>query len=143
MKLYRPFKDFTDLELRALLPERDFWALDTMTSGANNPGALRLNSIAIREWGAPAREVILRKREEIRARNARWSWGWGTRVSRRAQRGNHHDSWAIRESYVRYSDSSGGSYVAFLSLGHELIKAAASAGARVGGQITIDGERVR
>jgi hypothetical protein len=26
---------------------------------------------------------------------------WQTRVSRRPMRGNHHDSWAIRESYVR------------------------------------------
>jgi hypothetical protein len=26
---------------------------------------------------------------------------WQTNVSRRPQRGNHHDSWSIRESYVR------------------------------------------
>jgi hypothetical protein len=49
--------------------------------------------------------------------NARAAWkiyeqhqqrNWGSKVSRRPQRGNHHDSWATREAYVRchgdYSD---------------------------------------
>lgn len=29
-----------------------------------------------------------------------WQRQWQTKVSRRPQRGRHHDSWAIRESYV-------------------------------------------
>ena len=30
-----------------------------------------------------------------------WQRKWADKVSRRPQRGNHHDSWAIREKYVR------------------------------------------
>ena len=49
--------------------------------------------IFLAEWRAKRegwmRDLTLRQRS------------WGTRVSRRPQRGNHHDSWAIRERYVR------------------------------------------
>jgi hypothetical protein len=43
------------------------------------------------------------------ARRASLTWltvtqrKWQTKVSRRPQRGNHHDSWSIREKYVRCS----------------------------------------
>lgn len=42
---------------------------------------------------------------------------WGTKVSRRPQRGNHHDSWAMREAYVR---ADGTSYAVHLPYAHSV-----------------------
>lgn len=46
--------------------------------------------------------------DEWRAKRADWTRrnvlvqrDWQTKVSRRPQRGRHHDSWTIREKYVR------------------------------------------
>ena len=41
------------------------------------------------------------KREDWMRRNVLTQRDWQSKVSRRPQRGRHHDSWAIREKYVR------------------------------------------
>ena len=43
---------------------------------------------------------------------------WGTRVSKRPGRGNHHDSWAIREGYVRGH----GYYADYLDYAHRMLE---------------------
>jgi hypothetical protein len=49
--------------------------------------------------------IALAKRRSILARDTEWQRKWGTTVSKRPSRGNHHDSWATRERYVRcYGD---------------------------------------
>lgn len=49
--------------------------------------------------------MVLRMILDGRAEHRRWltlvQRDWQTKVSRRPQRGNHHDSWSIREKYVR------------------------------------------
>jgi hypothetical protein len=50
--------------------------------------------------------------EQLRQRN------WGSKVSRRPQRGNHHDSWAIREAYMRCK----GDYMDHLRYAHKVQK---------------------
>lgn len=54
------------------------------------------------------RRIIMDARARWRTRQQLWQREWGSKVSRRPQRGNHHDSWATREAYVRchgdYSD---------------------------------------
>jgi hypothetical protein len=56
---------------------------------ARNTG---LEHVFVEEWSAKraiwVKEVTLRQRD------------WQTKVSRRPQRGRHHDSWSIRERYV-------------------------------------------
>ena len=42
---------------------------------------------------------------------------WGSKVSNRPGRGNHHDSWATREKYVRCS----GDYSHFLPYAHSVL----------------------
>ena len=46
-------------------------------------------------------EAILTARKEWRTHVTLTQRKWQTNVSRRPQRGNHHDSWTIRERYVR------------------------------------------
>lgn len=46
----------------------------------------------------------LAERAAWRLTLGRWQRQWMTNVSRRPQRGNHHDSWTIRERYVRCSN---------------------------------------
>jgi hypothetical protein len=47
--------------------------------------------------------AVLEKRAQWRTWRTLAQRSWQTKVSRRPARGNHHDSWSIRESYVRYS----------------------------------------
>lgn len=47
--------------------------------------------------------IVLAKRTQWRTWRTLTQRSWQTKVSRRPSRGNHHDSWQIRESYVRYS----------------------------------------
>lgn len=46
-------------------------------------------------------ELLLAVRRERLARAILTQREWQTKVSRRPARGRHHDSWAIREQYVR------------------------------------------
>ena len=48
-------------------------------------------------------ELALACRKATLKRDTEWQREWGTKVSKRPSRGNHHDSWATRESYVRCS----------------------------------------
>ena len=48
-------------------------------------------------------ELALACRKATLKRDTLWQRKWGTSVSRRPGRGNHHDSWAAREGYVRCS----------------------------------------
>lgn len=49
----------------------------------------------------------LAERAQWRALLGKWQREWQSRTSRRPQRGRHHDSWAIRERYVRCSNGGG------------------------------------
>lgn len=49
--------------------------------------------------------AILAARADWRAWLTRCQRDWQSKVSRRPARGAHHDSWAIRESYVRGGSS--------------------------------------
>ena len=109
-----------------MLDQTNLAALDAMTRGDNSPESLRLNAIAIRVYGRPAVEIVLEKRREYRAKLGAWQRRWQSGVSRRPQRGAHHDSWAIRESYVRYPDRS---YVDFIDLCHRMILVRVEGGA--------------
>lgn len=46
-------------------------------------------------------ELALACRKDTLKRDTEWQREWGTKVSRRPHRGNHYDSWAAREQYVR------------------------------------------
>ncbi len=46
-------------------------------------------------------ELALACRKDMLRRDTLWQREWGTKVSRRPARGNHHDSWSIRERYMR------------------------------------------
>lgn len=59
--------------------------------------------------------IIKRRRREHLTGVTLWQREWGTKVSRRPQRGRHHDSWAIRESCVR---ADGSDYSKHLAWGH-------------------------
>jgi hypothetical protein len=59
-------------------------------------------------WGQ--RDQAVRMILDARREGLRWQIttqrSWQTKVSRRPQRGRHHDSWRIREKYVRIHRSS-------------------------------------
>lgn len=46
-------------------------------------------------------ELALACRKATLRRDTEWQREWGASVSKRPGRGNHHDSWTIREGYVR------------------------------------------
>ena len=46
-------------------------------------------------------ELALACRKATLKRDTEWQREWGASVSKRPGRGNHHDSWTIREGYVR------------------------------------------
>ena len=46
-------------------------------------------------------ELALACRKDTLRRDTLWQRKWGREVSRRPHRGNHYDSWAAREKYVR------------------------------------------
>lgn len=48
-------------------------------------------------------DAALVRRAEWRTHQVLSQRKWQTNVSRRPARGRHHDSWQIREKYVRYS----------------------------------------
>lgn len=85
------------------------YALDRMNPVTGSPVDLAMAGMLLREarrvggsfeHRAMQRMIIIRRakyRQEILARQRSWQ----TKVSRRPQRGRHHDSWTIREGYVR------------------------------------------
>jgi hypothetical protein len=62
-------------------------------------------------------ELALACRKDTLSRDTVWQRKWGTKVSRRVARGNHHDSWAIREGYMRCS----GRYGDYLGYAHSVL----------------------
>ena len=83
-----------------------------LTSCATNtPRDLVMQAMILREarrrgdyqW---ALSEIMAKRAVFKLDIQRTQSAWAMKVSRRPQRGNHHDSWAAREKYVRCSTSS-------------------------------------
>lgn len=95
-------------------------------SGGNDPQSNRMNVLLIRAYGEDAIVAVRAARADWRRKVTLTQRNWQSRGSRRAQRNNHHDSWAIRENYVRQ----GNGYRDYYSLGHALIKQAIANGAR-------------
>ena len=62
-------------------------------------------------------ELVLAARKDMLRRDTERQREWGTRVSRRIARGNHHDSWSTREAYVRCS----GRYLDYLDYAHSVL----------------------
>lgn len=62
-------------------------------------------------------ELALACRKATLKRDTEWQREWGTKVSKRPGRGNHHDSWATRESYVRCS----GRYPDYIEYAHGVL----------------------
>lgn len=77
------------------------YILEQHCSYGFTPADMHLNAVLIRAYGQPARDMILRKRAEWRAEAAQRQRRFQAADSRRPARGRHHDSWAIRERYVR------------------------------------------
>lgn len=74
----------------------------------NHPVDNKRNALALRIAKAEGcyDEVLseIRRRRAVRLQETiRSQRHWQTNVSRRPQRGRHHDSWSIREKYVRCS----------------------------------------
>ncbi len=81
------------------------YAFGTFMTGGH-PLDYTRNALAIRaarEVGLESvvTEIILAKRRESLIWFTRTQRDWQTKVSRRPARGRHHDSWSIRERYVR------------------------------------------
>ena len=83
---------------RSLMHEA--WAIDVPVSAKKTALALRL----AKSEGVAT--YIIATHYALERRRTRLEWEtvnqrkWQANVSRRPQRGNHHDSWAIREKYV-------------------------------------------
>lgn len=110
-----------------MLTVDDLWVITLNAKGDTSPASNKLNAMLIREYGDEARTVILEYRKAYRKSHELSADEWKVSVSRRAIRGNHHDSWAIREGYVRNGRSG---YSAYYKLGHDLIREAIENGAR-------------
>ena len=68
---------------------------------------------------AYATELALACRKDTLRRATEWQREWGSKVSRRVARGNHHDSWSIREGYVRCAGA--GRYANYLDYAHSVL----------------------
>ena len=93
-------------------------------SSKGNPVAARQLVIAlagIKGMGSDAYaygvELALAARKATLRRATERQREWGTKVSRRVVRGNHHDSWSMREGYVRCS----GHYIDYLEYAHSIL----------------------
>lgn len=64
-------------------------------------------------------ELALAARKDMLRRDTERQREWGTRVSRRIARGNHHDSWSMREGYVRCAGA--GRYADYLEYAHSVL----------------------
>lgn len=65
---------------------------------------LHQQALLIRMFGEPAKQLILELRAQNRQQRMNIQWKWQHGVSRRPQRGNHHDSWQMREQYMRQTN---------------------------------------
>lgn len=76
------------------------WAIDIPVSALRTALALRLAKSMGEETYAEVIGMALARRRDRLTYQTVTQRQWQARVSRRPQRGNHHDSWAIRERYV-------------------------------------------
>jgi len=84
----------------------DHWAYESMdvslTSPANQIVVAALYREAKRRGTVHVFLAVYRRKRAERMRHATLRQAdWRTKVSRRPQRGKHHDSWDIREKYAR------------------------------------------
>lgn len=83
------------------------FALDSFVFGATSSPTDRARASIGLAWARQhdclddARRLLMRKRAEYLTWLTRTQRHWQASVSRRPARGRHHDSWKIRESYVR------------------------------------------
>lgn len=84
------------------------FVLSGMIHTTSSPIALKSTALALRiarQYGPEVEARVLAAILHARREWLKWKTltqrKWQTNVSRRPQRGNHHDSWEIRERYVR------------------------------------------
>lgn len=78
-----------------------FFTGGTSTGIDNRRNILALRAARTIDREAEVRAIILARRREHLVWLTLVQRDWQTKVSRRPQRGRHHDSWTIRERYVR------------------------------------------
>jgi hypothetical protein len=92
-----------------LMPYPSFWTEDPKrlaVFGAINDGQPYMLGMALREAKRlgiypQAARLAMAQRQSRLAYVTRLQRDWQSKVSHRPQRGRHHDSWKIREKYVR------------------------------------------
>jgi|DEB0MinimDraft_10_1074344.scaffolds.fasta_scaffold235381_2 hypothetical protein len=85
---------------------QDHWAYESMDVQLRSPANQIVVGALWREAKRRGMENVFlavwrRKRAEKQRMDTLWQVNWRTKVSRRPQRGRHHDSWSIREKYAR------------------------------------------
>ncbi len=97
---------YTDNDKVPGMSTLDMFVFDQATGGTRGTVDNRRNVFALRnarQVGCydEVLELILHKRRQYLIWLTDRQRDWQTKVSRRPQRGRHHDSWNIREKYVR------------------------------------------
>lgn len=89
-----------------MTPVEEF-ALENLVLGSTPSPVDNVRAVMALSWARhhncyrEVQAMILRKRREHRTWVTLVQREWQTKVSRRPSRGRHHDSWSIREGYVR------------------------------------------
>lgn len=78
----------------------DAWSIDIPVSAKMTAIALRAAKAEGHETYMLALGYALERRRQRLTYDTVTQRQWQTRVSRRPQRGNHHDSWSNREKYM-------------------------------------------
>lgn len=88
--------------------DAEAYAISSIAESARttHPSDLAKQALLLRSARTPfekvrIRRIIIEQRAVWQAYLTTQQRKWQARVSRRPKRGNHHDSWAIREQYVR------------------------------------------
>ena len=84
----------------------DHWAYESMDVQLRSPANRIIIGALWREAKRRGTEDVFlavwkRKRADKQRMDTLMQTNWRTKVSRRPQRGRHHDSWSIREKYAR------------------------------------------
>ena len=79
---------------------QDAWSIDIPVSAKRVALALKVAKMEGDEFYQYALACALQRRRERLSYETLLQRKWQTKVSRRPQRGRHHDSWAIRERNV-------------------------------------------
>lgn len=89
------------------MTEGERFVMENFITGGTNGGADRIRATIALQWAkqqgcyAEVLAIVMARRKAWLVWVTRTQRDWQTKVSRRPQRGNHHDSWSIREGYVR------------------------------------------